>query len=138
MFVQDLYELKNRNLSLFDEFKAGSFAGNTSGVELSRIFYDHAMEQSIKVIKSTAGYTDVVNNDDNIFFKSLELALPEMQEFLSAGEGDAPTRKHKENKDTFSEHVAKVSNGILTNPFNQDQFTFPDAVSCDSENLLGL
>ena len=89
------------------------------------------MEQRIKVIKSTAGYTDVVNNDDKRFFKSLELALPEIQEFLSAGEGDAPTRKHNENKDTFSEHVAKVSKGILTNPF-------PDAVSCDSENLLGL
>ena len=69
---------------------------------------------------------------------------------MSAVEGDAPTRKHKENmqsfKDTFSEHVAKVSKGyILTNPFSQNQFTklncsetFPDAVSSDSEKLLGL
>ena len=68
------------------------------------------MEQRIKVIKSTAGYTDVVNNEDNRSFKSLELALPEIQEFLSAVEGDAQTRKHKENmnlfKDAFSEHVA--------------------------------
>ena len=122
---------------------------NTSGVEFSRIAYNHAMEQRIKVINSTAGSTDVVNNDDNRFFKSLELALSEIQEFLPAVEGDAPTRKHKENmqlsKNTFSEHVAKVSKGILTNPFSQNQFTklncsetFPDAVSSDSEKLLGL
>ena len=69
--VQDLYELKNRNPSFFDEFKAGSFAVNTSGVEFSRIAYNHAMEQRIKVINSTAGSTDVVNNDDNRFFKRL-------------------------------------------------------------------
>ena len=90
---------------------------NTSGVEFSRIAYNHAMEQRIKVINSTAGSTDVVNNDDNRCFKSLEPALPGIQEFLSAVEGDAPTRKHKENmqslKDTFSEHVAKVSNVFL-------------------------
>ena len=30
VFVQDLYELKNIIPSLFDEFKAGSFAVNTS------------------------------------------------------------------------------------------------------------
>ena len=47
------------------------------------------MEQRMKEIKSTAGYTDVVNNEENRFFKSLELALPEIQEFLSAVEGDA-------------------------------------------------
>ena len=66
---------------------------------------------------------------------------------MSAVGGDAPTRKHKENmqsfKDTFSEHVAKVSKGILTNPFSQNKFTklncsetFPNAVSNDSEKLL--
>ena len=97
--LQDLYELKNRNPSFFDEFKAGSFAVNTPGVAFSRIAYNHASG-------STAGSTDVVYNDDNRFSKSLELALLEIQEFLSAVEGDAPTIKHKENmqssKDTYS------------------------------------
>ena len=55
---------------------------NTSGVEFSRIAYNHAMVQRIKVINSTAGSTDVVNNDDNRFFKSVEFALPEIQELL--------------------------------------------------------
>ena len=47
VFVQDLNELKNRIPSLFDEFKA-VFAVNRSGLEFSRIAYDHTMDYGTK------------------------------------------------------------------------------------------
>ena len=115
----------------------------------SKIAFDHVQEQRIKVIKSSAGYIDSVNNEDDEFFKTLELSLPEIHDFLEAVEGDESVRKHKEVMDSFKEtftiHVKKVSGGIISNPYFQSNFTklnssdtFPGIVSSDCEKLFYL
>ena len=73
--------LKANNPSLFAEFSAGSFAVNTAGVKFSKIAFDHAQEQRIRVIKSSAGYIDSVNNEDDAFLKPLNFLY---QKFMNS------------------------------------------------------
>ena len=81
--------------------------------------------------------------EDQEFFRKLELALPEIQHYLAEVEGQDLAHRHKEMldsfKETFASHTLKVYQGILTNPFNQAQFmrlnssiVFPDVVTKDT------
>ena len=81
--------------------------------------------------------------EDQEFFRKLELALPEIQHYLAEGEGQDLAHGHKEMLDSFKEmfasHTLKVYQGILTNPFQQAQFmrlnssiVFPDVVTKDA------
>ena len=134
---------------MFKEFLSGSFAVNTRGNPFSKIACDQKQEHNIKVIKSDTGYLDIINQEDQKFFRKLELALPEIQRYLAEVEDQDLAHGHKEMldsfKETFSSHTLKVYQGILTNPFNQAQFMrlnssipFPDVISKDASLVFTL
>ena len=75
-----------------------------------------------KMLKSTAGYINHVNDKEKDTLRKLELALPEVCEYIADFEGDSSSdASHKEMTESFvSQFMAdcrKVHTAILTNPF---------------------
>ena len=55
----------------------------TTGLPFSKIDFDQTQEHNNKRVKSTAGYIDLVNNEDKKYLRKLEDCLPEMHDYLS-------------------------------------------------------
>ena len=149
VFLQDLKELKWKHPELFKEFLSSSFTVNTRGNQFSKITCDQKQEHNIKVIKSDTGYVDIINREDQEFFRELKLALLEIQCYLAKVEGQDLAHGHKEMLDSFKEmfsgHTLEVYQGILTNPFNQAQLMrlnssipFPDVGAKDASLVFAV
>ena len=88
VFIQDLKSLKMSDERLYDKFMSEAFAVNTAGISSSKIGYDQSQEHNNKKVKSTAGYIDLVNNEDTIFLRKLEVCLPEIHKYLTSIKDD--------------------------------------------------
>ena len=44
----------------------------------SKIAFDHVHEQNNKVIKSRAGFSSLLSNDETVFLRKMENVLPEI------------------------------------------------------------
>ena len=56
-----------------------------------KIAFDHVHEQKNKVIKSRAGFSSLLNNDETVFLRKMENVLPEIYFHLPQLEG----KKHQ-------------------------------------------
>ena len=63
--LQDLLTLSVTCLKLYEEFVAGNFAAQITGLQFSHIHFDQAQEQSNKTIKSISGPNHFVNRSDD-------------------------------------------------------------------------
>ena len=149
VFLEDLKALPIKFPSLYKEFKKGHFVVNVRCNEFSKIAMDQAQEQNNKKIKSSSGYIDLINKDDDQFVKKLEVCMPEIDCYLEAVDG-APIRQgHKENNPTFCkkfiDDCRKVHFKVVTNPFLSYEFCmlnssyiFPEIVATDSRRVFTI
>ena len=147
VFIQDLKTLPYKMPGLYDEFNAGKFAVNTRGNTFSRIALDQAQEHNNKKIKSTAGYIDLVNQEDKQFLQKIELCWPEVHQYLVEVEGSSKPQGHKEKSNLFIHNFRvdcnKVHEKVLTNPFCNVEFIklnsaflFPELIVCDTVKVF--
>ena len=149
VFLQDLKDMPSKFPSLYKEFKRGHFVVNIRGNKFSKIPMDQAQEQNNKKIKSTSGYIDLVNKEDDRFLKKLEVCWPEVLNYLDKVEGPPVPQGHKESAPAFvSKFIGdcqKVHQKVVTNPFLSSEFCmlnstyiFPDAIVEDSKKVFSV
>ena len=101
VFIQDLLLLPENNHQLSTEFLRGSFVVNKSHGLFNGMAYDQAHEQNNRTVKSNNGYIDLLNKEDRGYLKKLELALPEIFEYLELVKGPDIAESHKEQSPNF-------------------------------------
>ena len=62
---------------------------------------DQAHEQNNRTVKAKNGYIDLLNKEDRGYLKKLELALPEIFEYLELVEGPDIAMSHKNKVPTL-------------------------------------
>ena len=135
--------------SLFQEFKSGKFVVNVRGNEFSKIAMDQAQEQNNKKIKSTSGYIDLVNKENDLFLKKLEVCWPEIYSYLDEVDGTPEPQGHKEKAPSFVskfiDNCKRVYQKVVTNPFLSTEFCmfnstyiFPDVIAEDSKHVFKI
>lgn len=151
VFIHDLKMLKVKDNELYQHFEAGFFTVMKSKTAFSKMAYDQCHEQNNKVMKSKSGIVDLLNKEDTAFLRRLELASPEIQEYLHEIENveDKQARPHKEASPTFVlKYIGDcraVYNRFTTNPFLDTQFQklnttafFPECIVEDAGRVFAL
>ena len=149
--IHDLKMLKVKDNELYRHFEAGFFTVMKSKTAFSKMAYDQCHEQNNKVMKSKSGIVDLLNKEDTAFLRRLELASPEIQEYLHEIENveDKQARPHKEASPTFVlKYIGDcraVYNRFTTNPFLDTQFQklnttafFPECIVEDAGRVFAL
>ena len=99
VFIQDLKVLSVENRTLFDDVGHNISVASTK-TPFSKMPLDHCHEQHNKEIKSSSGYINLVNKENTVFFRKLEISHPEFQQFFNAKESkesdENKLREHKE------------------------------------------
>ena len=133
----------------YKEFKKGHFVVNIRGNKFSKIAMDQAQEQNNKNLKSTSGYIDLVNKEDDRFLKKLEVCWPEVHSYLDEIDGSPDPQCHKESTPAFVskfiDDCKKVHQKVVTNPFLSSEFCmlnstyiFPDVIAEDSKRVISI
>ena len=150
VFIQDLLLLPKKNHKLFTEFLSGSFVVNKSHGLFNSMAYDQAHEQNNLTVKSKNRSIDLLNKEDRGDLKKLELALPEIFEYLELVEGPDIAESHKEQSPNFIlkfvKDIQAVTSGFKNNPFTKEQFkpinstgfVFPEAIVNDVDRMFEL
>ena len=107
VFIQDLKVLSVENPSLYAQLSEHMYVC-TSNAEFSDIAFDHKHEQMNKEIRSTSGFINLVNKEDQDFLRKLEVCCPEINQFLSEiGTEDVKIPKHKEQTASFVQNFVQ-------------------------------
>ena len=114
-----------------------------------KIAIDQAQEQNNKKIKSTSGYIDLVNKENDLFLKKLEVCWPEIYSYLDEVDGTPEPQGHKEKAPSFVskfiDNCKRVYQKVVTNPFLSTEFCmlnstyiFPDVIAEDSKQVFKI
>lgn len=150
VFVHDLKMLKVSDPSLFNEFSKGYFTTKKSNSYFNKMGYDQIHEQTNKIIKSNAGFSQLFNQEDTEYLKKLENVIPEINNFLECAENQVVRfKKHKEEMESFVlryvSDCCKTYSTFADNPFTQEYpakvnngYPMPESVIADMKRVYTL
>ena len=100
-FIHDRKLLKVSDPVLYHSFSKGYFVTRKTDAAFSKIAFDHVHEQNNKIIKSRAGFLNLLNNDDTVFLCKMEIGeclTSDLVSYFSNRRRKSPEFKHLRNR----------------------------------------